>query len=75
MLRATGAAAATLAGFTKLARDIQVNRNFEGVTLEDIVRSQLEPLLREWLDQNLPRMIERLVKEELEKISKKAAGE
>lgn len=65
------AAAATLAGFTKLARDIQVSRSFEGVTLEDIVRAQLEPLLREWLDKNLPAMIERLVKEELERISKK----
>ena len=66
------AAAATLAGFTKLARDIQVNRNFEGVTLEDIVRSQLEPLLREWLDQNLPYLIERLVKKEIDHMVNRA---
>ncbi len=69
------AAAATLAGFTKLARDIQVSRSFDGITLEDIVRSQLEPLLSEWLDKNLPSIIDRLVREELEKISKRASGE
>lgn len=70
-----GAAAATLAGFTKLARDIQVNRSFDGITLEDIVRAQLEPLLREWLDKNLPPMIETLVEKELEKLSKKALND
>lgn len=66
-----GAAAAALAGFTKLAKDIQVTRSYDGVTLEEIVRTQLDPLLREWLDKNLPRIIERLVREELEKISKR----
>lgn len=69
------AATAALAGFTKLARDIQVNRTFDGITLEDIVRAQLEPLLREWLDKNLPPMIEVLVEKELEKLSKKALND
>ena len=69
------AAAAALAGFTKIARDIQVNRTFDGITLEDIVRAQLEPLLREWLDKNLPPMIEVLVEKELEKLSKKALND
>lgn len=69
------AAAATLTGFTKLARDIQVNRTFDGITLEDVVRAQLEPLLREWLDKNLPPMIEVLVEKELEKLSKKALND
>ncbi len=70
-----GAAAATLAGFTKIARDIQVNRTFDGITLEDIVRAQLEPLLKEWLDKNLPPMIEVLVEKELDKLSKKALND
>lgn len=69
------ASAATLAGFTKLARDIQINRSFEGITLEDVVRNQLEPLLREWLDKNLPPMIEVLVEKELERLSKKALND
>ena len=69
------AAAATLAGFTKLARDIQVNRSFNNVTLEDIIRDQLEPLLQIWLDKHLPGMIEEMVQKELDKIAKKAMGE
>lgn len=69
------ATTAALQGFTKLARDIQITRNFDGITLEDVVRAQLEPLLREWLDKNLPPMIEVLVEKELEKLSKKALNE
>ena len=69
------AATAALEGFTKLARDIQITRNFDGITLEDVVRAQLEPLLREWLDKNLPPMIEVLVEKELEKLSKKALND
>jgi hypothetical protein len=35
-------------------------------TLEDMVRSMLRPLLKEWLDRNLPYIIERLVKKEID---------
>jgi hypothetical protein len=36
------------------------------VTLEGMVREMLRPLLQEWLDRNLPYLIERLVKKELD---------
>ena len=36
------------------------------ITLEAIVREMLRPLLREWLDRNLPYLIERLVKKEID---------
>ena len=36
------------------------------VTLESMVREMLRPLLREWLDRNLPYLIERLVKKEID---------
>lgn len=39
-------------------------------TLEDLVRDLLRPMLRTWLDQNLPRMTERLVKQEIDRISR-----
>jgi cell pole-organizing protein PopZ len=39
-----------------------------GVTLEDIVRESLKPLLREWLDCNLPDLVERLVRKEIERL-------
>ncbi|MGF1640489.1 MAG: DUF2497 domain-containing protein [Rhodospirillales bacterium] len=36
------------------------------VTLEGMVREMLRPLLKEWLDRNLPYLIERLVKKEID---------
>src|SRR5439155_1503402 len=34
-------------------------------TLEDVVRDLLRPLLQTWLDENLPTLVERLVREEI----------
>jgi len=45
-------------------RDIAVSTR--NVTLEDMVREMLRPLLHEWLDRNLPYLIERLVKKEID---------
>ena len=56
-----------------LVRKTAVEHN--GITLEDIVRAELKPLLRAWLDRNLPIVIERLVREELERVSKRALDE
>ncbi len=63
------AESAAMEGFEKLVRKTSVEYN--GITLEEIVRTELKPLLREWLDNNLPKMIERLVKEELQRVSKR----
>ena len=43
-------------------------------TLEDLVREMLRPLLREWLDENLPSVVERLVREEIEKLVRRTHG-
>lgn len=40
------------------------------VTLEQIVRDELRPLLKAWLDANLPPLVERLVKAELERVAR-----
>jgi hypothetical protein len=40
------------------------------VTLEDLVREELRPLLKAWLDQNLTPLVERLVKREIERIAR-----
>lgn len=64
------AEAAALRGFGELARKTAVEYN--GITLEEIVRTELKPMLRDWLDRNLPPIIERLVQEELERVSKRA---
>lgn len=57
-------------GFSELARKTAVEHN--GITLEEIVRTELNPMLKDWLDKHLPNIIDRLVKEELERISKRA---
>jgi uncharacterized protein len=38
--------------------------------LEDLVRELLRPLLKAWLDENLPGMVERLVRSEIERVSR-----
>jgi uncharacterized protein len=39
-------------------------------TLEDLVSEMLRPMLKEWLDDNLPPLVERLVKQEIERVSR-----
>jgi cell pole-organizing protein PopZ len=39
-------------------------------TLEDLVREMLRPLLKTWLDDNLPGLVERLVRLEIERVSR-----
>lgn len=39
-----------------------------GTTLEEIVYALVRPMIKEWLDDNLPPMVERLVKREIEKV-------
>ncbi|CAN5195074.1 pole-organizing protein PopZ [soil metagenome] len=42
----------------------------DGRTLEDVVRELMKPLLKEWLDQNLPRIVETKVEEEVHRIAR-----
>lgn len=64
---------AALKGFSEVVRKTTVEHN--GITLEEIVRTELRPLLKHWLDDNLPSIIERLVQDELERLSKRALEE
>ncbi len=45
----------------------------ETESLNAVVRQMLKPMLREWLDENLPGMVERLVRAEVERVSARAA--
>lgn len=75
------AKSAALSSMAKLASNMPVSkpaatpRTYDGVTLEDIVRDLLNPMLREWMDENLPPMVERLVQKELEKLARRALDE
>lgn len=65
---------AALGSLHKLTKKMPINnpRSYDGVTLEDIVREMLNPMLREWMDDNLPPMVERIVQKELEKLARRA---
>jgi Uncharacterized protein conserved in bacteria len=40
-------------------------------TLEDLVSDMLRPMLKQWLDENLPVMVERMVRAEIERITRR----
>jgi uncharacterized protein len=53
--------------FNALAQTVLVQN---ARTLEDLVREMLRPMLKSWLDDNLPGMVERLVRAEIERVSR-----
>ena len=53
-------------------RDATVNRG--GPSIEDVVREEVRPLLKYWLDQHLPEMVERLVRAEIERVVRRGLG-
>jgi cell pole-organizing protein PopZ len=71
-LVAPEAAAAAAMAMGNLMRTLAVDRRpkvwSDGPTLEDLVRVTLRPLLKEWLDENLPPLVERLVRVEIERV-------
>ncbi len=55
------------AAFDNLALSI-LNKNAR--TVEDLIQDMLRPMLRSWLDQNLPSLVERLVRAEIERVAR-----
>jgi cell pole-organizing protein PopZ len=53
--------------FNALAQTVLVQN---ARTLEDLVKEMLRPLLKTWLDDNLPGLVERLVRTEIERVSR-----
>ncbi|NGM21983.1 DUF2497 domain-containing protein [Roseomonas stagni] len=71
-LIAPAVAAATTAALGQLLRSVAAERQAPvyrgGPSIEDVVREELRPLLKEWLDQHLPPLVERLVRAEIERV-------
>jgi cell pole-organizing protein PopZ len=71
-LVAPAVAAATTAAVGKLLRTVAQERaatvHRGGPTIEDVVREEIRPLLKDWLDQHLPPLVERLVRAEIERV-------
>jgi uncharacterized protein len=53
--------------FNSLAHTVLSNN---ARTLEDLVKEMLRPMLKSWLDDNLPGLVERIVKAEIERVSR-----
>ncbi|CAN7302271.1 DUF2497 domain-containing protein [Bradyrhizobium sp. LjRoot220] len=53
--------------FNSLANTVLSNN---ARTLEDLVKEMLRPMLKSWLDDNLPGLVEKLVKAEIERVSR-----
>ncbi|OYV24339.1 MAG: hypothetical protein B7W99_02865 [Rhodospirillales bacterium 20-58-10] len=47
-------------------KSVAVSRG--GATIEDMVREEIRPLLKAWLDTNLQSLVERVVRSEIEKV-------
>ena len=62
------AASAAASAFGQLSRSIQMPA--DGRTLEDVVRELLRPLLKQWLDENLPDIVQQTVDREDERIAR-----
>jgi cell pole-organizing protein PopZ len=66
-LISTATRAAVDNAFSSLANTVLGNN---ARTLEDLVKEMLRPMLRAWLDDNLPGLVERLVRAEIERVSR-----
>jgi uncharacterized protein len=66
-LMSSSTTAAVDSAFNTLAQTVLVQN---GRTLEDLVKEMLRPMLKTWLDDNLPGMVERLVRAEIERVSR-----
>ncbi|WP_198371587.1 DUF2497 domain-containing protein, partial [Roseomonas rosulenta] len=71
-LLAPAVAAAATASVGQLLRAVSSERGAAvtrgGPSIEDVVREELRPLLKSWLDQHLPDIVERLVRAEIERV-------
>ncbi len=64
------AATSAASAFSVLAQSIAMPR--DGRTLEDVTRELLRPLLKAWLDEHLPRIVEATVQAEVERIARRS---
>lgn len=71
-LIAPAAAAAAAASVGSLLRAVSSERGSQvyrgGPSIEDVVREEIRPILKDWLDTHLPPLVERLVRAEIERV-------
>lgn len=63
-------ASAAAGMFAALSENLRVSSD-QGQTLEGIVRELMRPMLKQWLDENLPTIVEQKVEAEVERIARR----
>ena len=63
-------ASAAAGMFAALSENLRVSSQ-QGQTLEGIVRELMRPMLKQWLDENLPSIVEEKVQAEIERIARR----
>jgi len=63
------ASSAVSAAFGSLANNM-LSGSGDSRTIEELVREMLKPMLKTWLEENLPSLVERLVRSEIERVSR-----
>jgi uncharacterized protein len=70
------AASASTQAFASLAKEVAPKDDEplpgSGQTVEQLVAEMMRPMLKEWLDSNLPALVERVVQDEISKLRKRA---
>jgi uncharacterized protein len=70
----TAAAAGSLSNLVRAMTSERSTQVYSGgPTVTDLVREELRPMLKDWLDTNLPPLVERLVRAEIERVISRAA--
>jgi len=70
---ASASAASAFAGLSAAFRQSEpIPTGGTGPTVDDLARALLRPMLKEWLDANLPGIVEEAVKKEVERIARSA---
>lgn len=65
-LLSSQANAAVLASFDNLSKSFAAHTN----TLDAMMQEMLQPMLKQWLDDNLPPLVERLIRAEIERVAR-----
>ena len=65
------AASAAFAAIAETAAGLDPQRDPDGKTVEQMAREVMRPLIKDWLDANLPEIVERLVQREIERLARR----
>jgi cell pole-organizing protein PopZ len=65
------ASATTASAFSRLAEALVSRSSAPERSVEEVTRDMLRPLLKSWLDDNLPAIVEQLVRQEIERVARR----